>query len=230
LRICHRQSQGHSTILSPREPWTPRLLWSAITEHSDHVRPPPDSQDVLSTLDAQGLDFPGANLSGLELLGAVLIEATLNGVSLVGTDLSGARLNGATLRGANLSHSNLRKAQGRQFDAQGRAFCGAVLDRSEFEEAGFRHADLSKARFGRAMLYGVDLRDADLRECAFGHDIRSTALTNVRIAGCRVEGATGTVDGPADVGAQATQLLDGAELQQWFVDHGAPLVEVMHQR
>lgn len=187
---------------------------------------PPDSQDVLSLLDAQGLDFTGANLSGLELLGAILIEATLNGVSLVGADLSSAWLNGATLRGANLSYSNLRKAQGRQFDAQGASFSGAVIDRAEFEEADFRQADFSKARFGRSSLYGVDLRDANLRECAFGHDVRSTSLVNSRIAGCTVEGAAGTVSGPADVGAQVQQLLDGAGLQHWFAERGAPLVEV----
>jgi uncharacterized protein YjbI with pentapeptide repeats len=190
---------------------------------------PPDSLDVLSMLDAEGLDFTGANLSGLELLDAILSQATLTGVGLVGTDLAGAWLNGAALRGADLSCSNLRKAQGRQCDAQGAAFCGAFLDRSEFERADFRHADLSKAQFGRAMLSGADLRAADLRECFFGHGIRSTTLLRARVAGCRVEGATGTVDGPVDVGAQAPQLLDGAELQQWFADHGAPVVEVRHQ-
>lgn len=187
---------------------------------------PPDSPDVLSVLDAENLDFTGADLSGLELLEAELSQANLSGVSLVGTDLAGAWLNRATLRGANLSHSNLRKAQGRECDAQDAAFCAAVLDRSEFERADFRRADLSKARFGSTTLSGADLRDADLRGCVFGHKILTTALQRARIAGCRVEGASGTVDGPADVGGQTPRLLDGAELQRWFAEHGAPLVEV----
>jgi uncharacterized protein YjbI with pentapeptide repeats len=41
----------------------------------------PDSQDVLSMLDAEGRDFTGANLSGLELLGAIPSEATLTAAS-----------------------------------------------------------------------------------------------------------------------------------------------------
>jgi hypothetical protein len=60
----------------------------------------------------------------------------------------------------------------------------------------------------------------------FGHDVLSTALRGARIAGCRVEGTAGTARGPADVGEQVPQLVDGAALQQWFADHGAPLVEV----
>lgn len=187
---------------------------------------PPDSQDVLSALNARGLDFTGANLSRLALPGAMLMEAILNDVSLVGTDLFGAWLIGATLRHADLSDANLRKAEGRHCDAQGAVFRGAVLDRCDFDKADFRHADLSKARFGRGSLSGADLRNGDLRECAFGHDIRSTTLLRTRIAGSLVEGAIGTVDGPADVGAQEPRLLDGDELQRWFADHGAPLVEV----
>jgi uncharacterized protein YjbI with pentapeptide repeats len=190
---------------------------------------PPDSRDVLSMLDAEGLDFTGADLSGLELGDAILNQATLDGVRLVGADLYGAWLYGTTLRGADLSQANLRKAQGRQFDAQGAIFRGAVLDRCQFEEADFRQANLSKARFGTGTLSDADLRDADLRECVFGHEIRTTSLLRTRIAGCRVDGASGTVDGPADVGAQAPQLLDGADLQRWFTDHGAPLVEVRQQ-
>jgi len=137
-----------------------------------------------------------------------------------------AWLNRATLRGADLSHSNLRKAQGRECNASGATFCAAVLDRSEFEGADFRRADLSKARFGSTTLSGADLRNADLRGCVFGHETLTTVLQRARIAGCLVEGASGTLRGPADVGEQTPQLLDGAELQRWFAEHGAPLVEV----
>jgi hypothetical protein len=41
-----------------------------------------------------------------------------------------------------------------------------------------------------------------------------------------VDGATGMVDGPIDIGTDSPQLLDGADLQRWFADHGAPSVEV----
>jgi hypothetical protein len=34
------------------------------------------------------------------------------------------------------------------------------------------------------------------------------------------------VKGPIDVGADSPQLLDGAALQRWFAERGAPLVEV----
>jgi len=187
---------------------------------------PPEGQPILSLLYAQGLDFTGANLSRLELVGATLDEATLTGVSLVGADLARAWLNGAMLRGADLSDANLRKAEGRQCDAQRAVFRGAAFDRCDFAEADLRHVDLSNARFGRGSLFGADLRGADLRECVFGHEILSTRLRRARIAGCRVEGASGTVRGPADVGEQTPQLLDGTELQRWFAEHGAPLVEV----
>jgi hypothetical protein len=35
----------------------------------------------------------------------------------------------------------------------------------------------------------------------------------------------GMVKGPIDVGADSPQLLDGAALQRWFAERGAPLVE-----
>lgn len=41
-----------------------------------------------------------------------------------------------------------------------------------------------------------------------------------------IEGARGTVSSPADIGAVSPQLRDGADLQRWFADRGAPLVEV----
>jgi len=34
------------------------------------------------------------------------------------------------------------------------------------------------------------------------------------------------VKGPIDVGADSPQLLDGADLQRWFAELEAPLVEV----
>lgn len=186
----------------------------------------PDSADVLTMLDAEDLDFTGADLSGLEFLGAILSGAILDGVSLAGADLGRAWLNGARLRVADLSHVNLWKAEGRACEAQGATFRGAVFDRCDFERASLRHANLTQARFGSGSLSDADLRDSSLRSCVFGHGRLTTTLSRTRIGGCQVEGASGTVSGPADVGTTAPRLLDGADLQRWFTDHGAPLVQV----
>lgn len=65
-----------------------------------------------------------------------------------------------------------------------------------------------------------------LRHCIFGLNGNVTGLAEVRLADCLVEGAQGMVSGPVDVGADSPQLLEGADLQRWFADRGAPLVEV----
>jgi hypothetical protein len=46
------------------------------------------------------------------------------------------------------------------------------------------------------------------------------------MADARLDGATGHVSGPVDVGAASPRLLDGEDLRRWFADHGAPEVEV----
>jgi uncharacterized protein YjbI with pentapeptide repeats len=150
----------------------------------------------------------------------------LNGVCLTKTDLSGAWLNGTKLRGADLSRSILRKAHGRGCDAQDAILYGADLERSEFENADLRRADLREVRFGRATFTGADLRGADLRQCTFGHHDYATDFTEARLAGTVVEDSSGNVSGPINVGMNSPYLLDGADLQRWFTDHGAPLVKV----
>ena len=87
-----------------------------------------------------------------------------------------------------------------------------------------RHA--RQAVFGRARFPNADLRSADLRECIFGRSDMPTKFHEARFADCRVEGAEGSVAGPINVGMDSPRLLDGADLQSWFADHGAPLVEV----
>jgi uncharacterized protein YjbI with pentapeptide repeats len=184
------------------------------------------SGDSQAQLDAEGLDFTGADLSGLELLGAELSQANLSGVRLAGADLYVAWIIAAVLHDADLSQCDLRKVKGRMCDAQRAVFSGADLQRSEFENTDFREANLSKVRFGRATLLNGDLRGADLRECIFGHSPMATHLKGARLAGSRVEGAVGMVSGPINVGTDSPRLVDGADLQRWFADHGAPLVEV----
>jgi uncharacterized protein YjbI with pentapeptide repeats len=186
---------------------------------------PQHSGDLEHELDAEGLDFTGADLSGLDLTQAELSGAMLSGIRLVGADLYGAWLIGATLRGADLSQCRLRKALGRKCDARDAVLRGVELERAEFEDADLRGADLSGARFGTAWLFRADLRGADLRDCVFGTTVGPAGLQRARLAGCNVAGATGRVDGPADVGADAPHLIDGDELREWFTDRGA-LVEV----
>jgi uncharacterized protein YjbI with pentapeptide repeats len=207
----------------PDDPGARRTL----EEYFDYLGElPAGSRPVESLLNGGGLDFTGADLSGLDLLEAQLSEATLSGVRLVGTDLYGAWLIGAVLRGADLSQCYLRKVQGRTCDAQDAVLRGADLDSSEFEDADIRRADFREAHFAGARLTGADLRGADLRDCVFGLNGRATGLAEVRLADCLAEGARGMVSGPIDVGADSPELLDGAELQRWFADRGAPLVEV----
>jgi uncharacterized protein YjbI with pentapeptide repeats len=187
---------------------------------------PADSQTVKTMLNAEDLDFTGSDLSGLDLSEAILSGANLVGVRLAGADLSRAWLIGTVLRDADLSGCNLRKVQGRACDAQDSILRGADLERSEFEDADLRRADFREARFGRALLTGADLRGADLRQCILGQIGYATGFTEARLADCLVEGANGMVDGPIDVGTDSPRFLDGTDLQQWFADRGAPLVEV----
>lgn len=217
---------GHSRADVRRWPDDPDVR-RTLEEYLDYLdKLPGGSRPVESLLNGAGLDFTGADLSGLDLLEAQLSEATLNGVRLVGADLYGAWLIGAVLHGADLSQCNLRKTQGRTCDAQNAILHGADLERAEFEDADFRRADLRGAYFGRGSLFGADLRGADLRQCVFGRSGYSTSFTETRLAGCLAEGAQGMVKGPIDVGADSPQLLDGAALQRWFAERGAPLVEV----
>ena len=214
---------GHSREDVRRWPDDPAVR-RTLEEYLDKF--PAGARAVESLLNGGGLDFTGADLSGLDLSEAEFSEANLSGVSLAGADLSGAWMIGAVLRGADLSQCNLRKAQGRACDAQGAILRGANLQRSEFEDADFRRADFREAWFGKTSFTGADFRGADLRRCLFGEAGSRTGLTQARLADCQVGGARGTVSSPVDVGTDSPQLLDGADLQRWFADRGAPLVEV----
>jgi uncharacterized protein YjbI with pentapeptide repeats len=180
---------------------------------------------VSSLLDGEGLDFTGADLSGLDLVEAELSEVILNGARLVDANLAGAWLNGAKLRDADLSRSNLRKAQGRACNAEGAVLLGANLDRCELEKADLRRADT----FVRC---GLVEPHSPVLICVGGAEpmrVRSgyfTDLAEARLAGSIGQDARGTVRGPIDVGVDAPRPLDGTDLQRWFADHGAPLVEV----
>lgn len=221
-----KATYGHSRVDVIRWPDDPAAR-RVLEEYFDYLdKLAGGSRTTESLLDGGGLDFTGADLSGLDLLEAQLSEATLSGVRLIGADLSGAWLLGAILRGADLSECNLRKAKGRACDAQDAILCRADLQRSEFDDADFRRADFREARFGKTLFFGADLRDADLRLCMFGQNGSSANFTKARLADCLVEGAKGLIDGPVDVGADSPQLLDGADLQRWFAERGAPLVEV----
>ncbi|HWG01610.1 MAG TPA: pentapeptide repeat-containing protein [Trebonia sp.] len=187
---------------------------------------PRDSQDVPQALAGSDLDFTGADLSGLDLSSAGLGATQLSGVRLVGADLYGAWLVEAVLRGADLSECDLRKVQGRTCDARNAIFHGAQLERADFEDSDFRGADLSGVRFGRASLSGADLRGADLRDCVFGTAVGPADLWQARLAGSQVAGATGSIAGPVDIGADAPHLIDGGDLRGWFASHGALLAEV----
>lgn len=214
---------GHTREDVVRWPDDPAVR-RTLEEYFDRF--PAGPRTVESLLNGGGLDFTGADLSGLDLSEAEFSEANLAGVCLAGADLSGAWMMGAVLRGANLSGCNLRKAQGRACDAQDAILRRANLQRSEFERADFRRADFREAWFGKSSFTGADFQGADLRQCLFGEGGSRTGFTDARLADCLVEGARGTVSTPIDVGADSPQLLDGADLQQWFADGGAPLVEV----
>jgi uncharacterized protein YjbI with pentapeptide repeats len=214
---------GHSPEDVRRWPDDPTVR-RTLKEYLDNL--PVGSRTVESLLNGRGLDFTGADLSGLDLSEAEFSEANLSGVRLLGADLYGAWLIGAVLRGADLSQCRLRKVEGRACDAQDAILSGADLDSSEFERADLRRADLREVDFAGALLTGADLRGADLRHCVFGLIGNLTGFTKARLADCLVEGARGTISGPIDIGADSPRLLDGADLQRWFADRGAPLVEV----
>jgi uncharacterized protein YjbI with pentapeptide repeats len=186
---------------------------------------PEDHVTVQHLFDGSDLDFTGADLSGLDFSEAEFSEAQLSGIRMAGVDLYRAWLLGATLRGADLSGARLRKVAGRGCDLRGANLRGVDLERSDFDGADFRDADLSGARFGRAFLPNADLRGANLSDCVFG-STGPVGLLRARLAGCRLAGATGSVTGPIDVGADDPHLIDGSELHDWFASQGAPQVEI----
>lgn len=192
----------------------------------EYFAAPPRAENFPEPLGGGNLDFSGADLSGLDLSGAWFGEAVLSGVRMTDCDLFTAWLVQAVLRGTDMSRCNLRKADGRACDARGVIFRGAELERADFEDSDFREADMSGAHFGRGSLAGADLRGADLSDCVFGSGAASTTLLEARLAGCRVAGSTGSIDGPVDIGADSPHLIDGDELRAWFASQGAPLVEV----
>lgn len=196
----------------------------ALEEYFDTLAGLP--QDHGAVLEAWGLDFTGADLSGLELAGAQFTEAILDGVRFVGSRLSGVWLIEASLPNADLSQCNLRKASARHCRAQDGTFHAADVQRAEFEDADLRRADMSGARFSGARFSGADLRGASLRDCTFGLEGRSAGFPRARLAECQLDGATGLITGPIDVGVDSPRLLDGPDLKRWFADQGAPLVEI----
>jgi hypothetical protein len=182
-------------------------------------------------LQGNWLDFRGASLGGMDLAGAVLFGSNLERVSLKSADLGKALLQGANLRFSDFSLADLTKVDATQCDATGANFRGARLFGAEVDFARMVDCDLRETVLNGGKLLGTDLTRADLRGASlpgalFGDDEVPTILTNARVFGCNLYGASGVITGPVDIGEHEPALVDGQELLDWFVRHEAPEVRL----
>jgi uncharacterized protein YjbI with pentapeptide repeats len=190
-----------------------------------------DPLEVSRELAGDLLDFAGADLSGLQLGSAFLFNSCLVGVRLIGTSLARATLSGADMRQADLSAADLTKAEAVECDARDASFRKANLFAADLSRADLRGADLRDTVLNSVSLFGADLRGADLRSASFRYARLGVTpdfavkMWNARIFGCAVDEAEGFLIGPLDVGEDEPHLLDGAELEAWFRERGAPKVQ-----
>jgi hypothetical protein len=192
-----------------------------------------DPLEVSPELAGDLLDFAGADLSGLRLGSAFLFTSNLAGVRLIDTFLARATLSGADMRQADLSRADLTKAEAVECDARGASFRGANLFAADLCRADLRAADLRETILNSVLLLGTDLRGADLRSASLRYARLGVTpdfavrMSNARIFGCAVDEAKGFLIGPVDVGQDEPRLLDGAEVEAWFRERGAPKVQVL---
>jgi hypothetical protein len=192
-----------------------------------------DPLEVAPELAGDLLDFAGVDLSGLQLSGAFLFNSSLVGVRLIGTSLVRATLSGADIRQADLSAADLTKTEAIECDARSASFREANLFAADLSRADLRGADLRDAVLNSVFLLGADLRGADLRFASLRYAHLGTTpdfavkMSHARVFACAVDEAGGFLIGPLDVGEDEPHLLDGAGLEAWFRERGAPNVHAL---
>ena len=156
------------------------------------------SQADLSRAKLCGADLTGANLSGAILVGADLSNANLANANLTGADLSGAVLDKAFLRQADFRNANLSSASLVEVDGRGWVRRvdgkGTIVQRTSFEGAVLRDADLT---------------DAYLRLC----DFRAADLTNAKLVSADLSSVDATPIPVPNEQPKVTILL-GADLSR----------------
>lgn len=197
----------------------------ALSSFFDEIDP---GVPFIPILSGGGLDFSGADLSGMELAGAELSSARLQGVVLRRAGLYRAWIRQADLAGADLSGADLRKALITHCTAQNLKLAGARLSDTDFSGTDLRGADIRGTSLDDAFLHGSDLRGADLRDSSWGTIPRNAVLALAKLGGADVTSMTGEVSDPIDVGIVEPSVLQGVELQEWFVDNGAPEVRIVN--
>ncbi|MET8042109.1 pentapeptide repeat-containing protein [Micromonospora sp. NPDC005215] len=183
-------------------------------------------------LSGDSLDFRGADLSRLDLANAYLANSHLVGVRFGEANLGGANLTNAEVRGADFSSADLAKAEMVGCAAGEARFRSARLFAVDLDDAVLDGADLGHAILNSAKLYRTDLRGANLeyaslRWCTLGGPSMPTVLSDARMFGCQLDGATGAVVGPVFVDEGATRSLGGGELETWLSAQGAESVQVV---
>ena len=133
-------------------------------------------------VDLREAQLQGADLTSAVLKKADLKEAVLDRATLSGANLREARLDGASLIDADFSDVRLDSASLRK----------VWLDGADFTRAWLSNADLFEARveFERAILYGAQLDDADVRLAQLGGvDLRDASLIRTDFRNARLNGA-----------------------------------------
>lgn len=166
--------------------------WEREDGYHDHADPwPGDERYISGSLKPASRErflaaadlapYRTTTLRKVDLSGWQPATRDLRDLKLKGCDLRGAVLAGCDLRGINLSLSDLR---------------GADL----------RGADLRGADLEGAWLQGADLRDADLRDAALTAATFEHGGQGARLAGARLEGASGLLEDQAAYVARARQM------------------------
>lgn len=148
----------------------------------------------LHMVDLTGADLSQAKLSGVllslaQMQGANLSEADLGYRGLdVDEILEGANLSSADLRKANLSRTRLVCADLSWADLSGANLEGANLEEANLGNAKLCKAIMRNARISRANLFYTNLSETDLRGAYLGCIILfGTDLRRADITGCRIE-------------------------------------------
>lgn len=206
------------TVLSgTHNSWTP-TAWPADTSAAAALRSYLGQETDL--LYATRLDFRDANLEGADLQGGWIIGSDFSRTNLRNADLGGAHGAETIFHEADLTSANLAKATLQRADFLNARLTNSSLVRAEAPHASFVHADLRGVKFTAGDFMAADFSGADMS----ASDLESAHLDGAVLAGTLLTGASGGVFGPVVISLEPNRvMLDGEDLEQWFISQGAKI-------
>jgi hypothetical protein len=190
---------------------------------------PPDetaAQRLREWLEEEGgLDAVRIDLSGADLSHGKFWESWFTGAKLVNTKLVGADLYRSNTQGADFTGADLTRCSLVRVNMDNAILVNAVLDGAELVKVSLCDVDASGAscrgtEFVDTFLINTNFRSADLRNAVFEENSFKVTLDEET----RLEGASGTVFGPAVIiEGQTPRELSGDTLEQWIRSRGGNL-------